>query len=109
MQFPDRDAMTASQVAANQEASKNLTPGQYYRFSPPVKAGAVPAGGPSVCAVETCLFERGYYLGLKNGNHIFQGKPANDKRKIPEQLRESYFHVLFIGGSSATVDPNQTH
>ncbi|MEK7501138.1 MAG: hypothetical protein AAB642_03375 [Patescibacteria group bacterium] len=124
MQFPMRDAMTAEQIAANNTAQQNLVRGGYYRFEPPVTATALPTGGPKTCALEECKFERGWYIGLVDGNHVFQGKPANDQRVIPtpqgyedalnldevmEQLRDSYFHVLFIGGSQAALDSNQSH
>ncbi len=122
MQFPDRDAMTAAEAAANSAAQEQLVPGKYYRFEPPVAATAIPTGGLEVCALEVCAFERGWYLGFRNDAHVFQGKPVKDGRviqllpccegdpnpeEIREQLRESYFHVLFTGGSKAVVDPNQ--
>ncbi len=124
MQFPMRDAMTAAQVAANNAAQQDLVRGKHYRFFPPVTAGAVPTGGPDTCALEECTFERGWYIGFVDGNHVFQGKPVNDQRVIPvpqgyedapnldeilEQLRDSYFHVLFIGGSMAVLDTDQRH
>jgi len=124
MQFPERDAMTVEQVAANNAAQEQLVRGKYYRFEPPVTATAVPTGGSNTCALEKCTFNRGWYMGLVDGNHIFQGKPVNDQRLIPvpkgyenapdldeimEQLRDSYFHVLFIGGSAAVLDPCQCH
>ncbi|MDD4995056.1 MAG: hypothetical protein PHW53_01125 [Patescibacteria group bacterium] len=104
--------------------AQDLVPGKYYRFDPPVKATAFPTGGPNTCALEECEFNRGWYVGLKDGNHLFQGKPVNDQRVIPtpqgygdapdldeilEKLRGSYFHVLFIGGSRATLDSDQSH
>lgn len=124
MQFPEVDEMTEEQAVANEAARQDLVPGQYYRFDPPVKATAVPTGGPSVCALEECTFDRGWYLGFKEGKHLFQGKPTNDQRVIPiprdykeapnpdeirEKLRESYFHILFIGGSQAKLDSDQSH
>ena len=124
MQFPMRDATTADQVVVNNAAQQNLVRGKYYRFDPPVKATAVPTGGPNTCVLEECEFERGWYIGLTDGNHAFQGKPVNDQRVIPtpqgyegapnleevlEQLRDSYFHVLFIGGSQALLDSDQSH
>ncbi|OGZ28871.1 MAG: hypothetical protein A2562_00730 [Candidatus Nealsonbacteria bacterium RIFOXYD1_FULL_39_11] len=117
-----RDEMTEDQVAANVAAQ--LVPGKYYRFAPPIMATAVPVGGPNVCKLEECEFDRGWYIGLVNGNHVFQGKPVNDERIIPtppgyqdvpnlneilEQLRDSYFHVLFIDGSQAVLDTDQGH
>jgi len=123
MQFPMRDTMTADQVVANNAAQQNLVRGKYYRFDPPVKATAVPTGGPSTCTLEECEFDRGWYIGLVDGNHVFQGKPVNDQRVIPTpqgyedasnldevlgQLRNSYFHVLFIGGSTAILDTDQS-
>lgn len=110
MQFPDRDAMTAEQAKNNAEAAKVLQKGKYYRFSPAAKAGAVPTGGPSVCSIMDCTFDRGWYVGFVDGNHMFQGKPINDVRRIDERLRESYFAVLFInGGVVACVDSDQSH
>ena len=124
MQFPMRDTMTVEQAAANNAAQQHLVRGKYYRFEPPVTASAVPTGGPNTCALEQCTFERGWYIGLVDGNHVFQGKPVNDQRVIPtpqgyedapnldqilDQLRDSYFHVLFIGGSAAVLDADQSH
>lgn len=124
MQFPMRDTMTAEQTVVNNSAQQNLVRGKYYRFEPPVTATAVPTGGPNTCALEECTFERGWYIGFVEGNHVFQGKPVNDQRVIPtpqgyedapnldevlEQLRDSYFHVLFIGGSAAVLDADQNH
>ena len=124
MQFLMRDAMTERQVAANNAAQQHLVCGKYYRFYPSVTATAIPTGGPNTCALEECTFERGWYIGLVDGNHVFQGKPVNDQRVIPtpqgyedapnleeilDQLRDSYFHVLFIGGSQAVLDTDQRH
>ena len=124
MQFPMRDEMTTTQAAINTAAQQELVRGKYYRFDPPVKATAVPTGGLDTCALQECTFERGWYIGFVEGNHVFQGKPVNDQRVIPtppgyeeapnldgilQQLRDSYFHVLFIGGSVAVLDPNQSH
>ena len=123
MQFT-RDAMTADQVVANSAAQQSLVRGKYYRFDPPVKATAVPTGGPNTCALEECEFDRGWYIGPTDGNHVFHDKPVNDQRiistpqgyedapnldEVLEQLRDSYFHVLFIGGSQAVLDTNQNH
>lgn len=125
MQFPMRDEMTADQVVANNAAQQSLIRGKYYRFDPPVKATAIPTGGPNTCTLEECEFDRGWYIGLENGNHVFQGKPVNDHRRVStphgyenapnldeilEQMRDSYFHVLFIGGGSQVVlDVDQSH
>ncbi len=124
LRFPMRDAMSTEQATANNMAQQVLTRGKYYRFLPPITATAVPVGGPNTCALEECIFERGWYLGYVDGNHVFQGKPVNDQRVIPtpagceeipnldevlEQLRDSYFHVLFIGGNKAILDTNQNH
>lgn len=119
MRFPLRDAMTAEQIAANDVATEALVPGKYYRFDPPVMATAIPTGGPNTCALTECTFERGWYLGFMDKNHVFKGKPVNDQREIPvprgyedditDRLRDSYFAVLFIGGSTAVLDVNQSH
>lgn len=124
MQFPMKDGLTQKQATDNNVAQYGLVRGTYYCFEPPVIATAVPTGGPKVCALEECKFDRGFYLGMKDGNYIFQGKPLNDKRKILvppshkgapnkdellENLRDSYFHVLFIGGSMTLPDYNQSH
>lgn len=124
MQFPRRDAMTPAERQQNAEVVRVLERGKYYRFDPPVTATAVPTGGPSTCALTECQFDRGWYIGFVEENHVFQGKPINDQRAIPvppgyegspvleilEKLRESYFHVLFIGGESVpTLDPDQSH
>ena len=122
MEFPERDAMTTDQAAANDAAAQNLIRGKYYRFNPPVQATAIPTGGRGTCKLAICEFDRGWYIGLVDGNHVFQGKPVNDKRVIPtppgyedasnldevlDGLRDSYFHVLFIGGSDAVLDEDQ--
>lgn len=124
MKFPMRDEMTAEQVAANKAAQQNLVRGKYYRFEPPVTATAIPTGGSKTCALEECEFDRGWYIGLLDGCHVFQGKPVNDQRvilmpqnyenasnlnEILDQLRDSYFHVLFVGGSAAILDVDQSH
>ncbi len=124
MQFPDRDEMTSEEVARNAAAVKDLVRGKYFRFDPPVTATAVPTGGHGVCALQDCTFDRGWYIGLVDGNHVFQGKPTDDQRVIPvpagyednpncgqivEDLRSSYFHVLFIGGSTAVLDTDQSY
>lgn len=124
MQFPECDAMTPDERIKNSAAQENLVPGKYYRFDPSVTATAAPTGGPNTCALEECTFERGWYIGFVKDKHVFQGKPVNDRRVIPtpqgyedapnldeilEQLRDSYFHVLFIGGSAAILDVNQNH
>ncbi|MFC1598686.1 hypothetical protein ACFL2U_01615 [Patescibacteria group bacterium] len=108
MQFPDRDGMTNEQAAANAAAAKELTPGKYYNFNPPVKATAIPTGGPKAWQARKMPFARGWYLGFKDGNHVFQGKPIVRPADIPENLMESYFPVLFIGGVTCTMDENQT-
>ncbi len=123
MQFPMRDQMTAQEATQNVNAQLILERGRYYRFSPPVTATAVPTGGPNTCPLADCLFDRGWYLGFVDGSHVFQGKPVNDIRVIPipagyehapdqsqilENLRESYFHILFIGGSTVQLDRDQT-
>lgn len=124
IQFPDRDNMTPEEVAANEAAAKTLVRGQYYRFKEPVTATAIPTGGITTCALEECEFERGWYIGFVDGQHIFQGKPINDQRIIPvpkgyersiildlekimQLLRESYFPVLFTGGPVAILDSDQ--
>lgn len=120
MQFPDRDAMTPEQAADNSRARTHLVRGKYYHFNPPVTATAIPVGGPGVCTPEDCIFDRGWYIGFVNQNHIFQGKPVDDQRVIMtpqghegtpnmDQLRASYFPVLFVGGSEAVLDVNQNH
>ncbi|MDP2815440.1 MAG: hypothetical protein Q8O19_02040, partial [Rectinemataceae bacterium] len=128
MQFPQRDAMLPDQRLANAAACQHLVRGKYYRFDPPVKATAIPTGGQNTCAVVECEFDRGWYIGFIDGNHVFQGKPVNDQRVIPvpagyeeaadygmdvdeivEELRESYFHILFIGSCQAVLDADQSH
>ena len=126
MRFPMCDAMTLEQIAMNRAAQQDLIRGKYYRFDPPVTATGVPTGGPNTCALEEVQFDRGWYLGLVDRNHVFQGKPINDPRVIPvpsgyedapsldqilEQLRDCYFYVVFIGrnASVAVFDPDQSH
>jgi len=123
LQFPGHNAMTPEQIVANCAVQQHLIRGKYYRFEPPVTATAVPVGGPNTCALAECTFERGWYIGFVDGNHVFQNKPVNDQREIPvphgyenapnldevrERLRESYFHVQFTGGSMTVLDENQT-
>jgi len=118
------DVMTAEQVVANNAAQNHLIRGKYYRFDPPVTATAIPTGGPNTCALEECEFDRGWYIGLVDGNHVFQGKPVNDQRTIPvprgyenmldlddllDRLRDSYFLAQFTGGSAAVLDADQSH
>jgi hypothetical protein len=123
MIFPMQDQMTEEQSAMNRAAEADLIRGKHYRFEPSVTATAVPTGGQNTCALEECTFDRGWYIGLVRGNHVFQGKPMNDQRLIPipkgyenapdldellDKLRESYFHVLFIGGSVAILDEEES-
>jgi hypothetical protein len=113
--------MTPEQVVANNAAAQVLQRGKWYRFDPPAQAGAIPTGGPNTCGVELCTFDRGWYIGFVDGNHMFQGKPINDTRTIPvprgyehtpkivDKLRDSYFGVLFVDkGVVASVAPKQT-
>lgn len=124
MQFPMLNGLAAQQAVDNEHAQGMLERGRYYHFSPPVVATAVPTGGPNTCSLAECAFDRGWYLGFVDGNHVFQGKPVNDARvilipegfekapnlaEIRDDLRESYFHVLFIGGSNAQLDEDQSH
>lgn len=127
MQYPDRDSLTPTQAALNSAAAQMLERGKWYRFDPPAKSTAIPTGGPTVCELEECTFERGWYIGFVDGVHMFQGRPANDTRKIPvpecrrgwpkqsqddaiDQLRSSYFGVLFVdNGVKAEVDVDQTY
>lgn len=124
MQFPRRDNMTPEEVAANEAAVGHLTRGKFYRFDPPVKGSAIPTGGPTVCPLQESTFDRGWYIGFIEGNHVFQGKPINDQREIAvpkeyehsldledilDKLRDSYFCALFIGGSVAVLDLDQSH
>lgn len=123
VKFPDRDALTREQAAQNEAAQTHLIKGKYYRFEPPVRATGFPTGGPDTCELQELEYDRGWYIGFIDDNHVFQGKPINDFRIIPtpwgykdapnlaeilESLRECYFHVLFVGGSTATLDPDQT-
>ena len=111
--------LSPAAAAVNAAAAAVLEPGKYYRFNPPVVATAIPTGGPGVCDAQDAQFERGWYLGFINNRHTFQGKPVNDRRRIAtpaghdasvvKQLRESYFHVDFVGGSAAAVDEDQSH
>lgn len=116
--------MTTDQIAANSSAANELVRGMYYRFDPPVTATGFPTGERRVCLQRELQFNRGWYIGFVDGKHVFQGKPLNDPRTmmapqgyeshpdlaaILEQLRECYFHVLFVGGSAATLDADQSH
>ena len=111
----DAKEFSIEQRALNAAAREQLTLGATYRFDPPVNATAVPTGGQAVCALADADFDTGSYIGFVNGAHVFQGKPINDTRHIPvpsgyeyapnleelcNQLRDSYFHVAFIGGQS---------
>lgn len=114
--------LTGEQAAANKSAEQQLVRGKHYRFDPPVTSTAVPTGGPNACALVTCTFDRGWYVGQGEDNYVFQGRPVNDQRVIPvpqgyrdapnldeilDRLRESYFFVQFTGGSVASLDPDQ--
>ena len=107
MKFPDRDKMTPKQAAANQAAAEVLIPGKHYTFLPAIKATAISVAGPQAWPSQEMTFNRGYYLGFKNDMHVFQGKPIMRPAEIPANLAESYFHVLFIGGVTCDLDPNQ--
>lgn len=98
MQFP---RLNKQERATNKEAATALTPGTTYRFEPPVTASGIPVEGPKVCASEELTFARGWYIGFREERHVFQGKPIEDTRLIDDGLRECYFHVDFVGGSSA--------
>lgn len=99
------DEMTDQQRAANRAAVQDLVRGKYYRFDPPVTSIGFPVGGPGVCAEQEMEFVRGWYIGFVKDKHVFQGKPINDQRDmLSDDLRECYFHVLFIGGSKAIPD-----
>lgn len=123
MKFPMRDEMTVEQVASHKVAQLDLVRGKYYRFDPSVTAVAIPTGGPKTCTLEECEFDRGWYIGLIDGYHVFQSKPINDQRTISvpegyenslslaviiEQLRDSYFLAQFTAdGSAAILDVDQ--
>jgi len=107
MKFPVRDAMTPEQALRNRQACQRLERGKYYQFNPPITAGGVPTGGARVHAVVDLSFDRGWYIGFVEGNHVFQGTPIDDPRPINDSVRSCYFHVLFIGGVEIELDPNQ--
>jgi hypothetical protein len=106
--------LSPEQRAMNEMACEFLVRGGTYRFDPPVNATAVPTGGPNTCPLADVDFDMGWYIGFVDGAHVFQGRPANDPRMIPvpdgyedapdpdeiDGLRDSYFHVAFIGGWS---------
>ena len=108
MLFPDVEAMTPTEQASNEAATQALIQGKYYTFEPAILSTGIATGGPQVHEPLLMNFNRGYYLGVREQSHIFQGTPVNDPRKINSNLRECYFHVLFIaGGSIAQMDKNQ--
>ncbi len=113
-----RRNITRGQVSMD---APHLVVGRNYRFDPPIKATAISRWfDTKICEPRECIFERGQYCGVKNGNRVFLGKPINDPRAIPvpllyergtpeeakirEKTRESYFCVLFIGGSRVIPD-----
>ena len=104
MQF---EKHTDEENALNEQAAKVLVPGKYYTFEPAVKATGIPIGGPNVCKPQVLPFIRGWYMGYQNEQHVFQGKPDPDPRKINDKLRECYYHVDFTGGSKYSLDQNQ--
>ncbi len=92
--------MTAEERRRNRQAREHLVRGGTYRFDPPIRASGVPVGGPGVHDVIELDFAEGWYVGLVDENHVFQGKPTDDHREVADALRGCYFHVLFIGGQS---------
>ena len=103
MQFPDRDAMSPEERERNAAATLDLVRGGTYRFTPSVQASGIPVAGPKVHGPVSLSFEEGWYIGFIDGNHVFQGRPIKDLRRIDDRLRECYFHVSFIGGSVAEL------
>lgn len=102
------ESLSPEEALLNEGATSFLVRGTYYDFSPAVSAGGIPVGGPRVCPVQTLQFARGWYLGFRDGNHVFQGKPEDDPRKIDSRFRECYFHVAFIGGVTCTESESQS-
>lgn len=102
------DTLTPEQEKANKAATEILTPGKHYIFDPPVVATAIPVSGKDSWQPREMSFNRGWYLGFVKGKHVFQGKPLENPADIPLNLRESYFHVDFIGGSACLPDSDQT-
>ena len=89
----------------NEDACANLQPGKYYTFNPPVTATGIPVG--KNFKPQELNFARGWYLGFREGNHVFQGKPVEPPLGVQKKLSECYFHVAFIGGSHYEEDKNQ--
>ena len=85
LKFPEVADLTPEQVRNNQQAGRHLVQGRYYLFNPPITATAIPVAGPEVCAQIDCLFHRGWYLGERDGKHVFQGRPIND-RQLPVEI-----------------------
>ena len=103
--FKREKPLTPEQTRANEEAAKVLKPGLYYQFSPLVKATGISIKGTwKPCELS---FSRGYYIGYRDGQHVFQGKPVVRPSEIPEDQALCFFHVDFIGGASCTTDRNQ--
>ena len=106
--FPEVEQMTDEERARNRAACDELVPGKFYVFDPPVNATAMPVGGQNAWKARSLEFSRGWYIGFVEADgHIFQGKPDEIPDDIDPKLAESYFAVLFKGGSVATVDANQ--
>ena len=128
MEFRASSLLTQEQAKANNEIGTKLVPGNYYTFTPPIKATALPTAGIVVSAPIAGTFYRGYYIKqAENEIYVFRGKPENDTRKItiPKgfgyalyaldrgelelQLRECYFHVLLFDGSVPVLDNEHNH
>ena len=101
--------MAVSDDNCSGDDSAGLKPGKHYIFDPPVEATGWAVGGMGVCKPQDLQFRRGFFLGMRDGLHVFQGKPVDDPRPISDKLRECYFRVEFTGGSSITLDSHQEH
>ena len=96
----DAKDFTPEERAQNEATCAHLVRGATYRFDPPISATAVSVSVPAAHPPVEAQFVDGWYIGYVHGVHVFQGKPANDQRKLADNCRESYFHVAFVGGQS---------
>ncbi len=94
--------MTKEEIVRNEEARKVLKPGKFYKFHPPVSATSIPARNEGYSKERMATFDRGLYLGFRDGVHVFSGKPLG-----PKKPPECFFHVFFTGGSFAILDYDQ--
>jgi hypothetical protein len=76
-----------------QDGDPGWLPNTTYVFKPPISADGIPNHSPRLCKVQVLNFNRGFYLGFIEGNHVFMGTPFLDPRQLPDDKRECFFYV----------------